>query len=125
MDLDCSNIETEFKSSLEYFKSFADEWIALKENKDYSKREVEFVFNKTMTVNEKELIENCNNSIEILSRKTILAKHPYVEDVEDEETKLETEEKAEKAKEDDEYTKMINGLKNGQKGNVGAKVGDK
>ena len=71
------------------------------------------------------MIENCNNSIEILSRKTILAKHPYVEDVEDEETKLETEEKAEKAKEDDEYTKMINGLKNGQKGNVGAKVGDK
>ena len=71
LDLDCSNIETEFKSSLEYFK------------------------------------------------------HPYVEDVEDEETKLETEEKAEKAKEDDEYTKMINGLKNGQKGNVGAKVGDK
>lgn len=125
LDLDCSNIETEFKSSLEYFKSFADEWIALKENKDYSKREVEFVFNKTMTVNEKELIENCNNSIEILSRKTILAKHPYVEDVEDEETKLETEEKEEKAKEDDEYTKMINELKNGQKGNVGAKVGDK
>lgn len=124
LDLDCSNIETEFKSSLEYFISFVEEWAAIKDNKDFSKNEVEFVFNKTMTVNEKELIENCNNSMALLSKATTLAKHPYVEDVEDELEKIDTE----KQEEENEYNKMIKQLnknKNGNTGeNNGAKVGD-
>lgn len=124
LDLDCSNIETEFKSSLEYFKSFVDEWYAVKENKDFSKYEVEFIFNKTMTINEKELIENCNNSIDILSKKTILARHPYVENVEDELEKIKKEQEEEKKESDSEYEKMIKSLKAKKEGNNGNKVGD-
>lgn len=103
LDLDCSNIETEFKSSLEYFKTFVDEWEAIKENKDFSENEIEFVFNKTMTVNEKELIDNCNSSVGILSKATILANHPYVRDVEDEQEKIRKEEE----NEENEYDKVI------------------
>lgn len=127
LDLDCSNLETEFKSSLEYFKSFVDEWYAVKENKDFSKHDVEFVFNKTMTINEKELIENCNNSLDILSRKTILAKHPYVENVEDELEKIKTEKEEQEKEQENEYTKIINELNQNKKteGNNGTKVGDK
>lgn len=127
LDLDCSNIETEFKSSLEYFKSFVDEWYAIKENKDYSKHDVEFVFNKTMTINEKELIENCNNSMDILSRATILAKHPYVDNVEDELQKIKDEKEEEEQQAESEYEKMLKSLKtNGEGGNANknAKVGD-
>ncbi len=126
LDLDCSNIETEFKSSLEYFMFFYNNWIEMTDGKDYSDLEVEFVFNKTMTVNEKELIENCKNSMDMLSLDTILAIHPYVNDVEDEKGKIEKQQQEEMKQQESEYDKMIKELKNNNTSNKdGAKVGDK
>ena len=127
LDLDCSNIETEFKSSLEYFMFFYNNWVEMSTGKDYSDKEVEYVFNKTMTVNEKELIENCVNSMGIISKYTIRSRHPYVSDVEDEEGKIETEEKEEEKKQESEYDKMIKELNNNKStsNKDGAKVGDK
>ena len=126
LDLDCGNIETEFKSSLEYFMFFYNNWIEMTTGKNYEDKEIEYVFNKTMTVNEKELIENCVNSLQILSKDTILSRHPYVNDVEDEKEKIEKEEKAEQEKQDTEYDKMLKELKKQQtdQQNNGAKVGD-
>ena len=126
LDLDCSNIETEFQSSLEYFMIFYDNWIEMTNGKDYTDKEVEFVFNKTMTVNEKELIENCVNSLEILSLDTILSKHPYVNDKEDEKEKIDNEQKEEAKKQESEYDKMIKELNkntptNDSKNKVGGK----
>ena len=124
LDLDCSNIETEFKSSLEYFMFFYNNWVEMSTGKDYSDKEVEYVFNKTMTVNEKELIENCQASIEMLSQDTILSRHPYVNDVEDEKEKIDKEEKAEAEKNESDYNKIIKEL--GNKTEDGSsKVGDK
>lgn len=127
LDLDCSNIETEFKSSLEYFMFFYNNWVEMTTGKDYTDKEVEYVFNKTMTVNEKELIENCVNSMGIISKYTIRSRHPYVNDVEDEEEKIETEEKEEAEKQETEYDKMIKELNNNKSttNKDGAKVGDK
>lgn len=127
LDLDCSNIETEFKSSLEYFMFFYNNWVEMTTGKDYTDKEVEYVFNKTMTVNEKELIENCVNSMGIISKYTIRSRHPYVSDVEDEEEKIETEEKEEAKKQESEYDKMIKELNNNKStsNKDGAKVGDK
>ena len=107
MDLDCSNIETEFQASLEYFKYFIDNWLYLKTNKDYSEIDLDFIFNKTMTVNEQELIENCKNSVGIISMKTIRAKHPYVTDIEKEEKQIKIEEQ-----EENEYAQAFNNLQN-------------
>ncbi len=127
LDLDCSNIETEFKSSLEYFMFFYNNWVEMTTGRDYTDKEIEFVFNKTMTVNEKELIENCVNSMGIISKYTIRSRHPYVSDVEDEEEKIETEEKEEAKKQESEYDKMIKELNNNKStsNKDGAKVGDK
>jgi len=122
LDLDCSNIETEFQSSLEYFMFFYDNWVEMTTGKDYTNKKVEFVFNKTMTVNEKELIENCKNSVEIISNTTTRAHHPWITDVEDEEEKIETEEKEEAKKQESEYDKMIKELRDNK---ADAKVGDK
>lgn len=107
LDLDCSNIETEFQASLEYFKYFIDNWLILKTNKDYSEIDLDFIFNKTMTVNEQELIENCKNSVGIISMKTIRAKHPYVTNIEKEEKQIEIEEQ-----EENEYAQAFNNLQN-------------
>ena len=128
LDLDCSNIETEFKSSLEYFMFFYDNWIEMTQGKDYTEKEVEFIFNKTMTVNEKELIETLVSSMDMLSLDTILSRHPYVNDVEDEKEKIQTQQEEEMKKQESEYDKMIKELNNNNPTNTnkdGAKVGDK
>ena len=93
LDLDCSNIETEFQASLEYFKFFIDNWLLIKTGQDYSSIELDFSFNKTMTVNEQELIENCKNSVGIISNRTIRARHPFVTDLDKEEKQIKKEEK--------------------------------
>ena len=94
--------------------------------KDYTDKEVEYIFNKTMTVNEKEVIENCKNSMEIISKATSREHHPWVNDKEDEEEKIKTEEKEEAEKQETEYDKMIKELKKKTPTNdTKSKVGDK
>lgn len=105
LDLDCSNIETEFQASLEYFKFFIDNWLYIKTGQDYSNIELDFSFNKTMTVNEQELIENCKNSVGIISNRTIRSKHPFVTDLDKEEKQIRKEEQ-----EENEYLQAFNNL---------------
>lgn len=81
LDLDCSNIETEFQSSLEYFMFFVNTYLSMTTGKDYSEKEVEFIFNKSMITNESEKITDCKNCEGQISKRTILAHHPYVTDV--------------------------------------------
>lgn len=123
LDLDCSNIETEFQSSLEYFMFFENTYLQMTTAKDYHEKEVDFVFNKTMITNEKEKIENCKNS-EDLSRKSRLAHHPWVKDVDAELEQIEAEEKAEREATDNEYDELIKQMnKNNNGASNGSKVG--
>lgn len=94
----------------------------MSQGEDYTDKEVEFIFNKTMTVNEKELIENCKNSMDMISLESILARHPYVNNVDDEKEKIEKEKEEEAKKQESEYDKMIKELNSN---NANAKVGDK
>lgn len=123
LDLDCSNIETEFQSSLEYFMFFENTYLQMTTAKDYHEKEVDFVFNKTMITNEKEKIENCKNS-EDLSKKSRLAHHPWVKDVDAELEQIEAEEKAEREAADNEYDELIKQM-NKNKNNDGASNGSK
>lgn len=123
LDLDCSNIETEFQSSLEYFMFFENTYLQMTTAKDYHEKEVDFVFNKTMITNEKEKIENCKNS-EDLSKKSRLAHHPWVKDVDAELEQIEAEEKAEREATDNEYDELIKQMnKNNNGASNGSKVG--
>lgn len=123
LDLDCSNIETEFQSSLEYFMFFENTYLQMTTAKDYHEKEVDFVFNKTMITNEKEKIENCKNS-EDLSKKSRLAHHPWVKDVDAELEQIEAEEKAEREATDKEYDELIKQMnKNNNGASNGSKVG--
>lgn len=102
LDLDCSNIETEFQASLEYYKYFIDTYLNLTTGKDYTDIELEFTFNKSMITDEGEKIQNCKNSMGQISNKTIRANHPWVKDVDAEERQIEIEQK-----EDDQYSNII------------------
>lgn len=135
LDLDCSNIETEFKSSLEYFMYFLNAWAQGKTGKEYMENEVELILNKTMTVNEKELIENCKNSVGIISNSSNVAHHPWVSNPEDELEKIKKENEEEQNRYEEELNNQLKKLKDkensnnddskNQKKEKPTKVGDK
>lgn len=102
LDLDCSNIETEFQASLEYFKFFVDAYLSSTTNKNYFDIELEYVFNKSMITNQSEKITDCKNSVGVVSDKTILSNHPFVTDINAELKQLKIEQKEEE-KEFEQY----------------------
>lgn len=92
LDLKCNLLEAEFKMGFEMLLYFLNEYFSLT-NTQYEKTDIDLVFNRNMTVNEAEQIENCSKSADIISDKTILANHPYVSNVEEELELLEEQRK--------------------------------
>lgn len=91
LDLDMSEAEVEFKSSLESLKGFIDDYL-IDTGRGYFKEErFDIVFNRDCLVNETEAIENCVKSAGLLSEETIVLQHPWVEDAEAELNKIKTE----------------------------------
>ena len=78
IDLDANEMETEFKVSLDillYFYNFY---------KGYKYQKVDFTFDRNILINESATIENAQKSSGIISEKTIMKRHPWVNDVEEE-----------------------------------------
>lgn len=84
LDLKCNLMETEFKMGFEALLYFVDLYLQITEQGDYEKIGVDMVFNRDMAMNESEQIQNCNNSKNVVSDKTIIAHHPFVSDLEEE-----------------------------------------
>jgi SPP1 family phage portal protein len=94
IDLDVNGMETEFQAGFEKLKWFIDQYLVHQGKGDYSKDEVTFVFNRDIFINEDAKIENCVKSQGIVSNKTILARHPWVTNVQHEINQLEEDKKA-------------------------------
>ena len=62
---------------------------------DYEGAELQIVFNRDILINETESIENCSNSVGILSNETIVEQHPWTTDVEMELKRLKKEQQEE------------------------------
>lgn len=65
-----------------------NEYIYLK----YKKEEVNIIFNRDILVNETQVINDCLKSLNILSKETIIAQHPWVSNIEIELLKIKQEE---------------------------------
>ena len=92
LDLKCNLLEAEFKMGFEMLLYFLNEYFS-STNTSHEKTDIDLVFNRNMTVNEAEQIENCSKSADIISDKTILANHPYVSNVAEELELLEEQRK--------------------------------
>ena len=95
IDLDVNAMETEFQAGFEQLKWFIDQYLMHTGKPDYSEEEVEFIFNRDIFINEDAKIDNCVKSVGVISTKTILARHPWVTNVEHELTQLEADKKDE------------------------------
>lgn len=82
IDLDANAMEMEFRLGLKNILRFVNSDIRAKFGEDYSKEDIDIIFNRDQLINESEVIENCNKSLGLLSRDTVASMHPWVKDVE-------------------------------------------
>ena len=89
LDLKCDQMERKFKKAFEELFWFIAEYLKItgKGIFDYKTAKVRFVINNSMNVSDS--INDCKNSLGIVSNKTILENHPWVSDVTEEEERLE------------------------------------
>ena len=95
IDLDVNAMETEFQAGFEELKWFIDQYLMHNGKADYTEEDVEFIFNRDIFINEDSKIDNCVKSVGVISNKTILARHPWVTNVEHELSQMEEDKQAE------------------------------
>jgi len=77
LDLKCDVLERKLKTSLREFF-----WFVCKYLGKYDYKDIKITFKRNTMVNESEIIDNCVKSQGIVSQKTIVEKHPWIEDPE-------------------------------------------
>lgn len=89
LDLKCNHLEVEFKQAFEQLLYFINIYLSETKQGNYQSEDVELIFNRDITINETESIDNIVSSKDIISDETLVAQHPWVSDVEEELKRLE------------------------------------
>ena len=93
IDLDANGMETEYRASFEELLWFINCHLFNVGMGDYEQEDVEIIFNRDMMLNEGEVIDNISKSVGIISDETLVAQHPWVDDVQAELDRLEEQKK--------------------------------
>lgn len=91
IDLDANEMETEYQAGFEQLMWFINCHLANTGQGDFFNEHIDVIFNRDMMMNEADIINNARNSLEILSRETVVANHPWVTDPTAELEKIEQE----------------------------------
>lgn len=81
IDLDANELATEYQASFEQLLWFVNMHLKNTGKGDFTNEQVDVIFNRDMMVNESQIITDIANSAD-LSKKTRIANHPWVDDVE-------------------------------------------
>lgn len=92
IDLDANEMEMGIREGLERLLWFINTYRGLTGQK--AAEDVEFTFNRDLPMNEGDTINNCRNSVGVISNETIIANHPWVKDVVEEERRLKAEQQS-------------------------------
>ena len=99
IDLDANDMESELQAAFEEILLFVNAHFANIGAGDFSGENVNIIFNRDVLINESEVIQNCKDSVGILSDESIVANHPWVDDPAAEIKRLEEQ----KQKEQEQY----------------------
>ena len=77
IDLDASDMETEYQAALEQLIWFINMHLVNTGVGDFTGESYEIVFNTDMPMDEASTIQNIRNSVGILSTETLIANHPW------------------------------------------------
>ena len=93
LDLKAGLMESQFRNGINKLLDIYK--IYLKETKkgDFTNENIDTVITKTMITNDTETITNLANSLSFISKRTLVANHPYVDNVEDELKQIKKERK--------------------------------
>jgi SPP1 family phage portal protein len=91
LDLKANAFEAEFQNGFDDLLVFVGIYMGESGMGTVKEIDIDLVFNRDTTINESETIQNCVNSKGVVSEKTILANHPWVNDIEEEQKALEVE----------------------------------
>jgi len=91
LDLKCDTLERKTKVSLREFLTFLLQWIKLQGKGDFNAKDVRITFNRNMILNTTEMIDGVQKSNGIISKKTMLENHPFVDDADEELKRLDDE----------------------------------
>jgi SPP1 family phage portal protein len=91
LDMKASMLERKFSKGLEKFIWFVCEYLSISGQGDFDYKDLTFTFNKSLLVNEMEIIQMAQQSQGLVSRLTILRNHPWVDNPTEEEKRLESE----------------------------------
>ncbi|GIP10409.1 portal protein [Paenibacillus macerans] len=105
LDMDCNIIETEFQAALEQLLWFINTDLKNRGEGDFFNEEVTFIFNRDIIINETEAVKNAKDSVGVISKKTIIANHPWVTNTKEELERIE-EEAREEFKRTDPYNNL-------------------
>ncbi|MHA1302982.1 MAG: phage portal protein [Candidatus Heimdallarchaeaceae archaeon] len=94
LDIKSNLLITKLKSALSEFMYFVVTYINNRDKTSYNYKDLKFTFNKSMIFNQVEIVDMIQKSFGIISKKTLIANHPFVDNLEDELAQLEEEEKA-------------------------------
>ena len=81
IELDTNAMETEFQAAFEELIWFLNCHLTNSNVGDFEGEEYEIIFNRDIMISESDVINNIKNSVGILSDETLVAQHPWVEDV--------------------------------------------
>lgn len=84
LDADCRDLGANLKDALQRAKLFIDLYLQATGKGDFSGSTFDVTFATDMPVNETDTITNCKNSSGVISQRTIVANHPWVEDPDEE-----------------------------------------
>jgi SPP1 family phage portal protein len=106
LDLKANHTERKFRKALSEFFWFFTEYLSISGQGTYDPDDIKMTFNRTMITNDAEKVTMAKDSVGIISKKTIVAHHPWVDDVDAEEEQIK--------KEQDEYAANLPPLNNDQ-----------
>ncbi|GAC43333.1 phage portal protein [Paenibacillus popilliae] len=84
LDTDCAALAAELQDTFLQLKVFFDVYLQIVGKGDFTNETFSITFNADMPVNETDIITNIRNSVGIISKRTQLANHPWVQDVDEE-----------------------------------------
>ena len=92
IDLDADGMETEYQAAFEELLWFVNCHLANMGVGNFENEDVTIIFNRDILISESDVIDNIQKSVGILSTETLIAQHPWVDDVEVELAKLKKQE---------------------------------
>ena len=89
IDLDANGFESELQCAFESWFGYIRSYLYYTGAGDFRGVAAKVVLNRDLLINESEIINSLKNSEGILSRRILIAQHPYVDDIEGELARLE------------------------------------